>query len=191
MSFKDPIALALVRRSDGQLLTLQGFLKVDLPATAVLPAASATHLLAKKLASLGVFIHPELLVFRWQAVVGWGGDNPRPIYVYDARSLWSGTPIEMCGWSTEEEISRGQRTEVYKRLFAKLREGGAPSKDTNGVIRELPVQKPSKHPCPKCNAGLNLRNRRPGEEVRYDCFACASSFGLLNGALERIAPIAG
>lgn len=188
MNLKDPIALALVRRSDGKLLSLQGLLKVDLPGTYVIPGARLEHVLSRKLEDLGV--HGARLIFRWGAVAGWGTDNPRPVSVYDALK-WSGTPSQECMWSTEQELQRGPRADLYRRLFAKLREGGEASVDKSGLILDAPLTKPRPYPCPKCSSGLALRNRKPGEPISYDCPACMSSFGIDCGELQRIPPIGG
>ena len=179
-----PIALALVRRADGLLLTLQGLMKVDLPGTHARPGARLEHELARRLEELGI-LAPRL-VLRWGAVAVWGG-NQRPISVFDARG-WAGTPSEVASWSTEAEIARGARQEVYRRLFAKLREGGdRPAEDASGLILEAPTRKPSTC-CPKCGVSMRLRNRLVGNPPRWDCAACSSSFELRGGVFERTSP---
>lgn len=182
MTVKEPIALALVRRQDGLLLTLQGLMKLDLPGTHVEPGARLESALAKRLTQLGVFA--PRLHFRWSAVASWGG-NMRPISVYEAAN-WSGTPSEECTWSKEEEISRGQRAEVYRRCFAKLKmtEQTRGDQGAAGTL-EAALEKPRPYPCPRCASGLILRRRRPGEEAKFDCIACASSYALRGGALQR------
>ena len=186
--FHPPIALAIVRRSDGQLLTLQGLLKRDLPGSHLKVGQIAAPTLTSRLLALGV--SAPRLVFRWQALAGWGG-NPRPVSVYEAAG-WSGTPTEECSWSTQEEITAGARAALYRRLFEKLASGGPPrTEDASQVIVEAPFAKPGATSCPRCGSAMRLRNRKPREEVSFDCSACASSYRLRRGGLERIPSLGG
>lgn len=188
MSMAEPIALALVRRSDGHLLTLQGLMKVDLPGTHVAPGQGQESSLTRRLELLGVFA-PRLR-FRWSAVVAWRG-SMRPVSVFEADG-WSGTPTEECSWSTEEELSRGQRAEVYRRCFAKIRWSASTRSDEGAAgTSEAPIEKPRPHPCPRCGAGLVLRKRRIGEEASFACITCASSYVIRSGVLQRAASSAG
>jgi hypothetical protein len=182
-----PIALALVPRADGHFLTLAGLQKVDLPSAKPPPGIRLESELAKKLATLGV--HGARLVFRWGAYSVWSG-NIRPVHVFEAQG-WSGTPTEECLWSTPAEICRGPRTELYKRLFAKLGVGGeARFENASPLIVEAGTErKPPEAKCPKCKSGLRLRNRRPGEEARWDCRSCSSSWGLSGTELQRVPPV--
>jgi hypothetical protein len=182
-----PIALALIQRSDDRYLTLAGLGKVDLPAAKPPPGIRLESELAKKLALLGV--NGARLVFRWGAIAAWSG-NIRPVHVFEAQG-WSGTPSEECLWSTPAEICRGQRTELYKRLFAKLGAGGeARFESASPLIVEAGTErKPPESKCPKCGSSLRLRNRKPGEEPRWDCRGCSSSWGLSGSELQRVPPL--
>jgi ribosomal protein S27AE len=177
-----PIALALVRRSDGQILTLPGLLKVDLPASYVQITDNPVRAITSRLQQLGVYA-PRLRVL-WQCMAGWGGAKARPVTIYDAAG-WSGTPTEQCGWSTEEEICRGQRADLYRRFFGRVRERGE-ARDSGVLLIERPLEKPKAPACPRCGAGLRLRNRKPGEATRFDCGACRSAYEFRYNALERI-----
>jgi hypothetical protein len=179
-----PIALALVRDAQQNILTLQGLLKVDFPGIHVRPGENDVAALRARLAFLGVYA-PRLSLL-WQAVALWAGKQ-RPVTVYDAPG-WSGTPTEVCLWSTEEEVTRGQRAELYRRFFGRMRER-AEARD-HATLAELPLEKPRSAPCPRCGSSLRLRNRRPGQEVRFDCRACMSAFALRAGAFCRIPSLA-
>lgn len=181
-----PIALAVVRRSDGLLLTLQGLQKLDLPSAKHSQGTQLEVSMAQRLAELGVFT--PRLVFRWGAFSAWA-NSVKPVHVFEAPN-WSGTPSEEAGWSTEEEIARGQRTELYARLFAKLRSGGASRfESASPVILEAGQAKKPVSSCPKCRATLKLRNRKPGEAARWDCRSCSSSWELGRGELRRCPPV--
>jgi hypothetical protein len=184
LNLQDPIALALVRRSDQKILTLQGPGKVDLPANRPIPGDDPRVSLTQKLATLGVITQPQKLQLRWQGATQWLG-HIRPITCYEARS-WGGTPTDDCGWSDEEEITRGQRAEVYRRIFQRIRERAAVVDEGAGAARETALMKPAAARCPRCGASLRLRVSRPGVEARFDCGVCRCSWALRSGSLERI-----
>ena len=181
MNLKEPIALALVRRPDGLLLTLPGLAKVDLPGTHVKAGASLEGALRGKLLDLGV--HAPRLVYRWGALAGYMG-NPRPVSVFEAVG-WTGTPTEVCDWSAETEITRSVRAELYRRLFAKLREGGRTVAEKGLVVAEDKQEKPRPYPCPKCRSGLIVRPRLKAE-TRYECRTCSSFWMVVDGAMQQV-----
>jgi len=185
---KEPIALALVRKPDGTLLALQGLGKLDLPGVHVPPGARLEVILEKKLLALGV--SAPRLFFRWGAIAYWGGVQT-PVSVFEA-ARWTGTPTEDCSWATEVEIAKGPRSALYRRLFEKLRLGvQGRTEDAATVILEGASGKPRPTPCPKCGAGMRLRNRRVGAPALWDCGVCASSWSLAHGAFARESPVGG
>lgn len=184
---QEPITLALVRRTDHRLLTLQGIQKVDLPAARPLFGDDPRVSLSAKLATLNVHAHAARLQLRWQGATQWLGAI-RPITAYEA-VVWSGTPTDECSWSTEEEIGRGQRAEVYRRIFQRIRERAAVVDEGAGDARELALVKPAAAQCPRCKGTLKLRVRKPGQEPRFDCRLCVTSWALRQGTLQRIASL--
>jgi ribosomal protein L37AE/L43A len=184
---KEPIALALVRCPDGLLLALQGLQKLDLPGSHAPPGVRLEVALERRLAVLGIAV--SRFIFRWGAVAYWGGDQ-RPVSVFDARG-WTGTPSEDCSWASEEEIACGARALLYRRLFEKLRSGGAPRvEDASSVILEATTTKPQTF-CPRCGATMRLRNGRMCDPLRWDCRACACAWTLAGGAFARIEALVG
>jgi hypothetical protein len=182
VTIQAPIALALVRRADGLILTLQGMLKVDLPGIHVRPSEDQVQALRARLQQFGVYA-PRLTLL-WQLVAQWAG-NQRPVSFYDA-SGWSGTPTEMTSWSPEEDITKGQRAEVYRVFFTRMRERARPVDVQTVMPKEAPLAKPAPARCPRCGCSLKLRNRKPGSEPRFDCGGCRSAYELRSGSLERI-----
>lgn len=185
---ENPIALALVRRADARVLTLPGLQKLDLLGAHVPIGVRAEASLAKKLLNHGV--SARSLVLRWQAVAGWAQGKARPVMVYEA-TAWTGEPTVECVWSTEEEVCRGARSELYRRFFAKLKDlgGDRGSEDASGVILEAPFAKPAPTRCPKCGDTMRLRNRKPGQAAVWDCSGCESSWGLAGASLARVPAI--
>jgi len=181
---KAPIALALVRKPEGELLCLQGLGKVDLPGDHVTPGVRLEVVLERKLASLG--IHAPRLFFRWGAVCVWRGDQ-RPVQVFEARG-WTGTPSDVCSWATEEEIAKGPRQLLYRHLFEKLSEGGASAEAGTLIAEGALFTKPQTF-CPRCGSAMKLRRRRPTDPAAWDCRSCASGWQLAAGSLMQIPAI--
>ncbi len=178
-----PVALAIVRRpSDRAILTLTGFEKVDLPAAFVKPGDLLEPILRSRLLELRVSAPKLVLV--WQASAQWAG-RERLVTAYSAHG-WTGEPKpDAVNWSTEDDLCRGQRANLYRRLFSRIMSTSVP-KDAGVRTIEDPFRKPAPATCPKCHATTKIRNRKPGGAVRYDCVACHSAWEIQRGRLERI-----